>query len=45
MRVSLDLSPKMHRQLTNLANRTGRKKSEVLRILLAQVLTELEGED
>ncbi|MEP0755728.1 ribbon-helix-helix protein, CopG family [Trichocoleus sp. Lan] len=45
IRVSLDLSPEMHRRLTNLANRTGRKKSEVLRILLAEALAELEGED
>ncbi|MBD1838889.1 hypothetical protein [Coleofasciculus sp. FACHB-501] len=45
IRVSLDLSPEMHRRLTNLANRTSRKKSEVLRILLAQALAELEEED
>jgi hypothetical protein len=45
IRVSLDLSPEMHRQLTNLANRTGRKKSEVLRILLAEALAKLEEED
>ena len=43
IRVSLDLSPEMHRRLTNLANRTGRKKSEVLRILLAEALAEVEG--
>ncbi|MBD1893103.1 ribbon-helix-helix domain-containing protein [Coleofasciculus sp. FACHB-129] len=45
IRVSLDLSPEMHRRLTNLANRTGRKKSEVLRILLAEALAEVEGGD
>ncbi len=36
IRVSLDLSPEMHSKLTNLANRTGRKKAEILRVLLEQ---------
>ncbi|MBD1835409.1 CopG family transcriptional regulator [Cyanobacteria bacterium FACHB-472] len=45
IRVSLDLTPEMHRQLTNLANRTGRKKSEVLRILLTEALAELDEQD
>lgn len=42
IRVSLDLDPEMHQQLTELANRLGRKKSEVLRILLTQALDEIK---
>ncbi len=42
IRVSLDLDPEMHQRLTELANRLGRKKSEVLRILITQALLELE---
>jgi hypothetical protein len=42
IRVSLDLDPEMHQRLTDLANRLGRKKSEVLRILITQALTEIE---
>ncbi|MBD6620418.1 ribbon-helix-helix protein, CopG family [Komarekiella sp. 'clone 1'] len=44
IRVSLDLSPDMHKKLTNLANRTGRKKSEILRILLEQAFDEINIE-
>ncbi|NDJ21017.1 ribbon-helix-helix protein, CopG family [Nostoc sp. B(2019)] len=44
IRVSLDLSPSMHKKLTNLANRTGRKKSEILRILLEQAFEEISAE-
>jgi hypothetical protein len=44
IRVSLDLSPPMHKKLTNLANRTGRKKSEILRILLEQAFEEINIE-
>jgi hypothetical protein len=44
IRVSLDLSPDMHNKLTNLANRTGRKKSEILRILLEQAFEEINIE-
>jgi predicted DNA-binding protein len=32
----------MHQRLTELANRLGRKKSEVLRILITQALAEIE---
>ncbi len=42
IRVSLDLDPQMHQRLTELANRLGRKKSEVLRILITQALAEIE---
>jgi hypothetical protein len=42
IRVSLDLDPEMHQRLTELANRLGRKKSEVLRILITQALAEIE---
>lgn len=42
IRVSLDLDPEMHQRLTELANRLGRKKSEVLRILITQALAEVE---
>src|SRR4028119_1102288 len=42
IRVSLDLDPEMHQRLTDLANRLGRKKSEVLRILITQALAEIE---
>ncbi|MBD2527273.1 hypothetical protein [Nostoc sp. FACHB-133] len=42
IRVSLDLSPEMHSKLTNLANRTGRKKAEILRVLLEQAFDEIE---
>jgi hypothetical protein len=42
VRVSLDLDPDTHKRLTDLANRLGRKKSEVLRILVAQALDEFE---
>lgn len=41
IRVSLDLSPEMHSKLTNLANRTGRKKAEILRVLLEQAFEEI----
>lgn len=44
IRVSLDLTPEMHRKLTALANRTGRKKSEILRILLEQAFDEINIE-
>jgi hypothetical protein len=44
IRVSLDLTPDMHQKLTNLANRTGRKKSEILRILLEQAFEEINIE-
>lgn len=44
IRVSLDLTPDMHAKLTNLANRTGRKKSEILRILLEQAFDEINIE-
>jgi hypothetical protein len=42
IRVSLDLSPEMHSKLTNLANRTGRKKAEILRVLLEQAFEGIE---
>lgn len=42
IRVSLDLDPEMHQRLTDLAHRLGRKKSEVLRILITQALAEIE---
>ncbi|MBD0388282.1 MAG: CopG family transcriptional regulator [Nostoc sp. C3-bin3] len=42
IRVSLDLSPEMHSKLTNLANRTGRKKAEILRVLLEQAFEEID---
>jgi len=42
IRVSLDLTPDMHKKLTSLANRTGRKKSEILRILLEQAFDEID---
>lgn len=35
-RISLDLSPEMYFKLTKLATRTGRKKAEILRVLLEQ---------
>lgn len=41
IRVSLDLTPEMHKKLTNLANHTGRKKSEILRILLEQAFQDI----
>lgn len=44
IRVSLDLTPDMHKKLTNLANRTGKKKSEILRILLEQAFEEIDIE-
>lgn len=44
VRVSLDLSPEMHSKLTNLANRTGRKKAEILRVLLEQAFEEIDFE-
>lgn len=44
IRVSLDLSPEMHSKLTNLANRTGRKKAEILRVLLEQAFEGIEFE-
>jgi hypothetical protein len=42
IRVSLDLDPDMHQRLTELAHRLGRKKSEVLRILITQALESIE---
>jgi hypothetical protein len=42
IRVSLDLDPEMHQRLTDLAHRLGRKKSEVLRILITQALENIE---
>jgi hypothetical protein len=42
IRVSLDLDPETHKRLTALAKRLGRRKSEVLRILVAQALNEIE---
>lgn len=44
IRVSLDLSPEMHSKLTNLANRTGRKKAEILRVLLEQAFEVIDLE-
>jgi predicted DNA-binding protein len=41
IRVSLDLTPEMHKKLTNLANHTERKKSKILRILLEQAFQEI----
>ena len=41
IRVSLDLSPEMH---SKLANRTGRKKAEILRVLLEQAFEGIEFE-
>jgi hypothetical protein len=42
IRVSLDLDPETHKRLTDLAKRLGRRKSEVLRILVDQALNEIE---
>ena len=42
IRVSLDLDPETHKRLTALAKRLGRRKSEVLRILVNQALDEVE---
>ena len=42
IRVSLDLDPETHKRLTALAKRLGRRKSEVLRILINQALNEIE---
>jgi hypothetical protein len=42
IRVSLDLDPDTHKRLTALAKRLGRRKSEVLRILVNQALDEVE---
>jgi hypothetical protein len=42
IRVSLDLDPETHKRLTALAKRLGRRKSEVLRILITQTLDEVE---
>lgn len=42
IRVSLDLDPETHKRLTALAKRLGRRKSEVLRILVDQALNEIE---
>jgi len=44
IRVSLDLTPEMHKKLTSLANRTGRAKAEILRILLEQAFDEIDIE-
>lgn len=44
IRVSLDLSPEMHSKLTSLANRTGRKKAEILRVLLEQAFEGIDLE-
>jgi hypothetical protein len=42
VRLTVDLSESMHRKLSILCARTGRKKAEVVRMLLDEALSEVE---
>lgn len=42
VRLTVDLTESMHRNLSLLAAKTGRKKSEIIRLLLDEALKDLE---
>ncbi|PMB14894.1 CopG family transcriptional regulator [Fischerella thermalis] len=43
VRLTVDLTESMHRKLSLLAAKTGRKKAEIVRLLLDEALKEVEG--
>lgn len=42
VRFTVDLSESMHRKLTMLAAKTGRKKADIVRLLLDEALTDVD---
>ncbi len=42
VRLSVDLSQSMHAKLSSLAHKTGRKKAEIVRMLLEEALKDAE---
>ena len=42
VRFTVDLSESMHRKLTMLAAKTGRKKADIVRLLLDEALTDID---
>jgi predicted DNA-binding protein len=42
VRLTVDLTESMHRKLSMMAARTGRKKAEIVRLLLDEALQEVE---
>jgi predicted DNA-binding protein len=43
VRFTIDMSESLHRKLSMLAARTGRKKVDIVRVLLEEALKNVEG--